>query len=139
MKTIKLIMIGLLTIFSISCKGPKIKPKIMCDISFEFERCRCRCYDLMNIKTTSPKRCNVESEEDNWNLPIESCDEISGFFIQDLAKKIIPKARKIKRHYDDERFRKEHENVQGLQKTYKRIERFEHRTNNNRSSAGESD
>jgi len=101
MKKIKMITISLLTIFSISCKGPKIKPKIMCDVSFEFERCRCRCYDLMNIKTTSPERCDVESNEENWNLPIEYCDEITGFYAEDLAKKIIPKARKIKRHYDD--------------------------------------
>lgn len=137
MKTIKIITIGLLTIFSISCKGPKIKPQIMCDISFQFERCRCRCYDLMNIKTTSPKRCGVESHEENWNLPILACDEISGFYIENLAKKIIPKARKIKRYYDDKSFTEKYRNVQELQSVDTRVEGFEYGTDNNRTSASE--
>jgi len=101
MKRIKAITISLLMTFSISCKGPKIKPKILCDVSFEFDRCRCRCYDLMKIKTTEPIRCDIDSESKAWNLPIEECEGITGFYAKDLTKKILPKLKKIKRHYDD--------------------------------------
>ena len=90
-------------IFLISCRGPSIKPKILCDISFQFDRCRCRCFDLMKLKTTDPMQCKIVSERKSWNLPLIECDEISGFNSKVIAKKILPKLKKIKRHYDDKK------------------------------------
>ena len=73
----KLIIILLLTIFSLSscrsferqviCKeidSYKIKPSPMCDISFKFNRCRCRCFDYNKWETLSDiKQCKKLSNE----------------------------------------------------------------------------
>jgi len=58
MKTIKTIMILLLTIFLVSCQGPQIRPQVGTNISFQFNRCRLFCYDIMSAKKTSSEKCD---------------------------------------------------------------------------------
>lgn len=102
MITINKTMITLLTIFLVSCPGPQIKPRLMCDISFQFNRCRCRCYDLEKLKETEPEKCGIDSENKKWNEEIEFCEGISGFYLEDIATHIIPKIKEKKQYIKDE-------------------------------------
>lgn len=79
---IKLIMIASLMIFFTSC-NPRIGVKRMCDISFQFDRCRCRDYDVDRLRAVS----------EAVNYPIEECEGVTGFFIDDVAKDILPKVK----------------------------------------------
>lgn len=85
----------LLTILSISScasiKRPVIKPSMLCDISIKHKRCRCRLYDLNNMEA-------IEEPED---FPVEQCEGITGFYIEELAQDILPKLRWNKRLCDD--------------------------------------
>jgi predicted alpha/beta superfamily hydrolase len=88
----RLIMIALLMIFSGSCQTVNQKvvcsqirkheiPVVkMCDISFKFNRCRCRNFDLNSWNAVG------EAE----NLPLEQCEGVAGFFVEDIAVKIRP-------------------------------------------------
>lgn len=120
-------MIMLLTIFLNSCKtkiicaqikSAEIKPLKLCDISFQFKRCRCRCFDINKWNTLPIKQCtelatyadenpqsftpeNIDSsldkisQSESVNLPIESCDAIGGFTLNDMAKEIMPNIKKL--------------------------------------------
>jgi len=74
-------------IFLVSCVNPTIKPKMLCDISFKKDRCRCRMYDLEKLKSIT--------EPQNYDL--EYCEGITGFFIEDVAEEILPKVKAKKR------------------------------------------
>lgn len=120
MKTIKKITIALLLISLVSCKGPKIKPQIVGELSFHFDRCLLVCFDIMNAKVTNPNRCNKreipEVFPDYYSIelnkkkreylkfnegkyPLEVCDGFTGFFIDDYAAKIKPWAKKTINYY----------------------------------------
>lgn len=101
MIVVKTIMILLLMICLISCNAPQIKPVVMCDISFQFNRCRCRCYNINELKTVNPKDCGLDIDVPNWNRRLEACEGISGFFVEDWGTEIIPKAKEIKRWHED--------------------------------------
>jgi len=82
-----------LTIFLSSCVCWKVKPRVACDVSFQFDRCRCRCLDIQNIATTDPKACGLDWEEPVRDFPIMQCEGITGFYIEDIAKHIKPEAK----------------------------------------------
>ena len=86
--------------FLIGCKGT-IKPKILCDVSFQSNRCRCTCYDSEKLQSTDPIKCKIESEEWTWNSPLEVCEGITGFYIEDIAEHIIPKINEKKQYIKD--------------------------------------
>jgi len=134
LKTITL----LLTIFLVSgcnsfqtkviCKQIKdyeIKPLPLCDVSFQFNRCRCRCFDYNKWTTYSDiKTCKNFEEEvakkankysyflnlilnttrvvkldvngkvvedyEAKDFPIEYCEGLAGFFLEDAAASIRP-------------------------------------------------
>ena len=97
---IKFQTIFLSSLLLLSCKGgPTIRPQIMCDVSFQFDRCRCRCYDVMNIKTTEDKFCGETFQSGNY--PIESCEGVSGFKLEQWANPIIPFMKEGKRWIND--------------------------------------
>lgn len=125
MKTIKTIMTTLLTILC-ACKGPAITPQINADINFKFNRCRLRCYDFKEVDIAPDYKCNkfykrgdipqnfptyfrvATAQNGNdylkfipGNYPIEACDKITGFFLEDFAKKIKPEAVRLKEYYQD--------------------------------------
>jgi len=82
-----IIIMLLMMLLAASCKGPTFPIyQNFCDISFEFERCRCRDY---NLNTMSP----IAGTEENW--PLQACDGVAGFMLEDIAIEIRPKAIKI--------------------------------------------
>lgn len=88
-------MIVLLMIFSSSCKSPVIRDVEMCDISFSFNRCRCRMVDLNTLKS--------KSEPINYDL--EYCEGFAGFRLEDIAEEIVPKVKaKVRICEDSARF-----------------------------------
>lgn len=68
-------------------KKQEIKAIEMCDVSFQFERCRCRLFDL--------NAWEALSEADN--RPIEYCEGIAGFKLEDIAVEVRPKIKAMYR------------------------------------------
>lgn len=68
-------------------KRQEFKPLELCDISFKFSRCRCRLYDLNTHNALS----------EAVNHPIEYCDKLSGFAVEDFAIEIGPKIKAMSR------------------------------------------
>jgi len=113
-----------LTIFLASCNAPKIKSQPMGDISFKFNRCRMRCYDITEIKETKKKKCDITKRlpkewPDFYSLetkpndrdylrfnpgkyPLRVCDKLVGFHVDVVAKKIIPWGKKTLQYYRDQ-------------------------------------
>lgn len=91
----------LMTCFVVSCVCWKVKPRLSCDVSFQFNRCRCRCLDIQNIATVDPKECGLDWKQDTMNFPIERCDGIAGFYLEDIAKHIRPEALESKQCAED--------------------------------------
>jgi hypothetical protein len=80
----------------------KIKPRVSCDVSFQFDRCRCRCLSLKNdLQTVDPKLCGLDWKTDVKDFPIQSCEGIAGFYVEDIAKHIRPEALETKQCYED--------------------------------------
>jgi hypothetical protein len=125
MKTIKLITTTLLTIFLVSCRGPQINPKVIGDISFQFDRCRVTCFDIMNVSSTKKERCNITKRlPKEWpvfyslettkkgkdflqfnpgNYDLLTCDGLIGFHVDVYAKKVKPWAKKTIQYYKNKR------------------------------------
>lgn len=127
MKIINLTMTILLTISCASCKGPQIRPQVNGDISINFNRCRVRCFSLMEAKTVEDKKCNryykinrspdvfaeyYELEQTrkqdvlkfvSGNYPLNVCDKMTGVFAEPFAKEIKPWAKKTIQYYKDRR------------------------------------
>lgn len=67
-------------------KKHEIKPHQLCDISFKFNRCRCREFDFNTWKELA----------DPVNYPVEHCEGIAGFYIDpDIAEDIRPQVRAL--------------------------------------------
>lgn len=80
----------------------KVQPRQSCDISFQFNRCRCRCLYLKNdLQTVDPKKCGLDWAENVKDFPIEHCEGIAGFFVEDIAKHIRPEALETKQCFED--------------------------------------
>lgn len=92
-------------LFLSSCKGKiicsqvkkaEIKPLMLFDISFQFNRCRGRCFDLNTWSNLPINQCIGESEflpiieNNSVNYPLEYCDGIAGFTIEDMALNVRP-------------------------------------------------
>lgn len=88
----RMIMIVPLMIFFISCESAKIGVYRLCDFSLQFDRCRCRNYDLDKIKAAS----------EPVNYPIEECEGLMGFFPEDVAEHILPKVKRAVRACEDQ-------------------------------------
>jgi len=100
----KKLTIVLATIFLVSCRGALIckeikstviKPLVNCDISLEFKRCRCRCFNLNNFTKLDDKLCGEDFESGNY--PIETCNNVAGFILDDWTTEIKPKIKKLDR------------------------------------------
>ena len=95
----KLLTIVLLTTFLVSCRSIErrmicseldnyqIKPIEMCDINIKFYRCRCRQFDFNSWEALS----------EPINHPLEYCDKLVGFNINDIAVEIKPKIKAMYR------------------------------------------
>ena len=67
----------------------------LCDISFKFNRCRCRCFNLNNFSNVDDVACGEGFKSGNYDL--EYCEGISGFYIEDWALEVKPKVKKLDR------------------------------------------
>lgn len=106
----------LLTTFLISsCKdkiiceqinSAKIRPLIIKNISFEFNRCRISCFDLNTWSTykslnaceeykDDPETDEIENAETNREFPVSYCDNLLGFDASDMAKYVRPKIKEL--------------------------------------------
>jgi len=91
---VRLMMI-LSMMFFVSCGD---RYQIGCDISFEKQRCRCRCLDAVTLKETDKKNCKKDwkkyflgvPEKHPVNYRPSMCEGIMGFRIEEIAKDIIP-------------------------------------------------
>lgn len=63
----------------------EIKPVKACDISFKFNRCRCRDFDFNKWEALSAP----------VDLPLEACEGISGFYLTDAAVEIRPQIKAL--------------------------------------------
>ena len=118
MRIINLIMIPLSTIFLTNCpkqaiicaqiESAKIKPLMLFDTSFKYDRCRGRCFDFNSWNTLPIKSCigksefltdKILDEKGNEieviNYPIEFCEGVAGFSYIDMASEIRPKIKKL--------------------------------------------
>ena len=123
MKIIKLSMTLLWMIFLVSCKSQivcsqikeaEIKPTPMCDISLQFNRCRCRCFDVNKWDTLPLRYCpdmrtelgfvdysdsfakdKKFSSTEAVNLPLNACDGLVGFHFTYIADNIRPKVKQL--------------------------------------------
>jgi hypothetical protein len=99
----KVITILLLTISLVSCrsierqmickelKNQEIKPVTLCDISFQFNRCRCRTFNFNKWQALDAP----------VNLPIEACEGMAGFKLEEIATEISPKIKAMGRLKDN--------------------------------------
>jgi hypothetical protein len=89
-------------------KDYTIKPIPMCDVSFQFARCRCRCFDYNNWEALPLNKCERFQEErpslisemdqetkkrnqvEVVDFNIGYCDGIGGFFAADAAQEVRP-------------------------------------------------
>ena len=115
--------------FIVSCKkklvcseieNNLIPPLILSDISFQFNRCRIRCFDFNEWRELSMDKCPQaygyfkpseeleamnERELKNFkaelskilstDLPIEACDGLAGFSNEDMALEIKPRIKRL--------------------------------------------
>ena len=73
----------------------KIRPLVNCDLSLQFKRCRCRCVDYNTITKVDDKFCGENFVSKDY--PIDTCEGLSGSFIEDWAKEIKPKVNRLNR------------------------------------------
>jgi len=104
MKTTRILIIILSTLFLISCKTKIIcaqvrKNKIdhvpICDISFQFDRCRCRCFNLNDWDTVRDEKCGDDFV--GGDFPVEVCEGIAGFYPSVMALELKPKIKDLAR------------------------------------------
>lgn len=74
-----------------SCKRPFIGIVERCTSSFHFDKCICYDYNLMTVKRISKER----------KMPIEYCDDITGFHARDWKTRITPWGKKNIRAYNN--------------------------------------
>jgi hypothetical protein len=72
-----------------SSKIPFVK---LYDVSFKYDRCGVRCFDLNTWATVPLEKCGENLSE---SLPLESCEGIAGFSLSDMAIEIRPKIKKL--------------------------------------------
>lgn len=65
----------------------EILPVEMCDMSFKFKRCRCRNFDVNAWKELS----------EPIDHPLEHCDGIAGFRLEEIALEMRPKIKAMYR------------------------------------------
>lgn len=76
----------------------KIKPVQACDVSFKFNRCRCRCFDFNSWEKLPWEKCGVQEEGSNAiDYELEKCEGISGFYLDVAAVDIRPNIKAMHR------------------------------------------
>jgi len=115
----RILTMTLLMIFSASCNS--VQRKLICrqvesatftvkpmyDVSFRFNRCRARCFDMTNWNAVAIDYCptlledaetygvGFDGDSESINLPVDRCEGVAGFSLEDIAKDIKPKILKL--------------------------------------------
>lgn len=101
----KMLIMALLTIFLVSCKGvntrivckqiesAKIDALIVSQVSFKFNRCYKRCFSISDYQTVPDSQCGENFKSGNY--PLETCDEVMGFHTNAWATELRPKLKKL--------------------------------------------
>lgn len=108
----KAIIMMLLMTFLVGCKtkiicrqikSAIIRPLPLCDISFQFNRCRCSCFDINKFQSVNDNACTWPdgNEFKSGDYPIKTCEGVSGFFNEDWAIEVRPKIKKLARLKED--------------------------------------
>ena len=105
MKITKKLIIALsIVLLSVSCRTKIVCSEVrratidylpFCDISFKFNRCRCRCFDINNYNTVDAVLCGEDFIEGDFAL--EYCDGIAGFYVEDWATRVRPNVIRLSR------------------------------------------
>lgn len=82
-------------------RSSKLKAMPLCDISFQENRCRCRCFSFSTYETVEDDNClwPDESQFFSGNYELETCEGISGFFVTEWAREVGPKVKKLNNLY----------------------------------------
>lgn len=97
-------MIVVLMIFLTSCKTRIVCSQIKKNeinylpihtVKINFNSCKIQCFDLNNWKTVADKYCGDYFVSGNY--PLDSCNEVIGFNVIDMAKELRPKVRDLAR------------------------------------------
>lgn len=85
----------------------QIPPTPLCDISFKYDRCRCRCFDYNSWDALSIKDCGRFQNKLNdvktvnnvevIDYELEYCDGIAGSFNNDQAVNVRPHVKALYR------------------------------------------
>jgi hypothetical protein len=93
----KITMMLLMTFFLSGCrsverritcaqiKNHQVPQNMFCDVSFKFNRCRCRQFDMNEW----------EAVGDPIDYPIEECEGIAGYFLEDIARDVRPNVKAL--------------------------------------------
>ncbi len=123
----RILTILLSTIFLASCAScNQVERKLVCksvesarftlkpkyDISFKFNRCRVRCFDESRWLVVPVSNCpsipvelyglEKDSQGEVVNLPLEECEDVAGFKLEDVALDIKPKILKLNAIKEDQ-------------------------------------
>lgn len=105
MNTTQKIMTLVLMLVISSCN----KHFINCDISLEFNRCRCRCLNTETLKEADAKECEKDWDKYFYGTPTNhpenyellKCEGLHGFFDRDVFDEIIPAIKEERQRCDD--------------------------------------
>lgn len=84
----------------LTCKqirAAKIKSLPLCDVSFQYNRCRCRCFNLTEYKRVEDAQCGEDFESGDYDL--EQCEGLAGFIAEEWPREVEPKIKKLQNLY----------------------------------------
>lgn len=68
-------------------------------VKIKFNSCKVQCFDLNNWKTVGDKFCGDDFKGGNY--PLNECDEVQGFYVEDMATEVRPKIKDLARIRED--------------------------------------
>jgi len=68
-------------------------------VKVKYNSCKVQCFDFNNWKTVPDINCGEDFESGNY--PLEYCDEVQGFNVNDMANELRPKIKDLARVRQD--------------------------------------
>lgn len=98
----RLSTIVLLMIFLTSCKDKFICKQldlnqfnylVIRTVKLQYDNCKIQCFDLNNWRTVDDSNCGENFKSGNY--PLDYCNEVQGFSIEDMANEVRPKIKNL--------------------------------------------
>lgn len=70
------------------------------DVSFQFNRCRVRCFNLTDYTIVDDSECGPSFVSGNY--PLSACEGVQGFITEEWAAEVRPKLKNLRSVYLDE-------------------------------------